>query len=49
MKIVSITKFQELKLLQNDMLMFVIKKLRDIEFCSDKRVIIPLTGVKVTE
>ena len=39
MKVGNDAKFQGLQLLQNELFMFVIEKLRNIEFCSDKEVL----------
>ena len=49
MKVDSEAKFQGLQLLPKELFMFVIAKLRNIEFCSGQRTIIPVTRYKGTE
>ena len=49
MKVDSEAKFQGLQLLQNELFMFVLAKLRNIEICSAKIPIIPATRLKGTD
>ena len=46
MKVDTEAKFQVLQLLQNKLFRFSIVKLRNIEFCSGKRTILPVTRKK---
>ena len=49
MKVDTESKFQGLQLLPNELFWFSIGKLRYIEFCSDKRNVLPVTRQKGTE
>ena len=49
MEVDTEAKFQGLQLLKNEFFRFSIGKLRNIEFCSGKRTILPVTRYKGTE